>query len=291
MPAAAGLIAFAFAFIAPLFVLDWNADGLRPAPGNHPRQVAHLWLAVVAAEGVVFLMGGAWTLWRIATLVKGVANPGAVLARTVALPLFGGLLFVLLLVHLCSGTGFPPVAIGDIPVPNLALFRIVGLFVAGMACGGLVLTWYVHRPETAQPAMEALSKARRSQAILSEFLFAASVNLAFAVLSASALRNAVNAAKKDTFSSEFVIAYGAIHSILILAVYLPVRISLSSEVELVLRDLLPPPSGPGAISEWSKQRAELDEYLGLTAKSLYGAGGLLATTLPLLTGWITQLLK
>jgi len=68
------------------------------------------------------------------------------------------------------------------------------------------------------------------------FLFAGSANFALAVLSAAALRNAL----------EFVIAYCEVHSMLMLAVYLPARIALRSEAKHAIQGLLPFPMELGA---------------------------------------------
>lgn len=288
LPFLAGVAGFLAALTAPLFVLGWDPNGFRPAPGDYARHSALLWLAVISAEGTVCLFTGAWTVWRILNLVQTESNRVGLLARTILPTLAVGLAFFLLIARISENSGFPPVAVGAISIPNLAAFRLTALLVAGVACSGIVLTWAV-RPASADGG--SLTWIRRCHNVMTEFLFAASTNLALSVLSAAALRNALEAAKVKQYAPDFVLTYGAVHSILILAVYLPARFSLRVETERAVARLLPLPETIDAVKGWTEKRAVADEYLGNTTKSILGAGGAAATILPLLTGWITQLLK
>lgn len=289
LPAFAAVGAFAAAVAAPLFVAGWDPAGFNPRPGDNARHAALLWLAVVSAEGAIWFFAGCWTIWRIWRLTSGPGS-GILAARTLVPPFLLGSIFLCFVHSVSAGTGFPPSSIGPLPIPNLAWFRILGLSVAGLACSGLLLAWCLHTRETGggPPGLAAI---RRAQDRMSEFLYCGSANLAFAVLSAAALRKALDAAKAPSYSADFVVSYGAVHSILMLTVYLPIRIALRAEAEKAISALMPPPADIDAIKPWMEKRASADEYLGNTAKSLYGAGGLAAATLPLLTGWITQMLK
>lgn len=258
-------------------------------PGDNARHAVLLWLAVISAEGAIWFFAGCWTLWRIWKLSAGPGR-GVITARSLVPPLLLGAAFLYFVHAVSVGTGFPPSSIGPVSIPNFAAFRIIGLFVAGLACGGLALSWCVHTRETAG-APPGLAAVRRAQDMMSEFLYCGSANLAFAVLSAAALRKALDAAHVPSYSADFVISYGAVHSILILAIYLPIRAALRAEAEKAMSALLPPPVDVDGVKAWLDKRSSADEYLGNTVKSFYGAGGLAAATLPLFTGWITQLLK
>jgi hypothetical protein len=122
---------------------------------------------------------------------------------------------------------------------------------------------------------------------LRRFLTALGGVVGLAVLSAGALQRAIEAGDPDTtFTSDLVIAYGALLTGLLLSLYLPAHLSIERRASR-LRDELNKPSDSTDTGSWLKKRQELNgvmEIKGISMDSLEQAILILAPLLSAAVG-------
>jgi len=187
----------------------------------------------------------------------------------------------------------PPATLGPYTITNLPFFGSTGMFVAGWAVWEMYVVCSILRGEFKDKPSDGRMKLYiELREIMLRLLFIAGVVLALGTLAGAALRNAVNADKGENyFPQEYVVIYGGLYSLLLLAAYAPLYGSFFV-VGVKLRE--------GAIGEapatgedfktWREKRDALNDSLGLTLSGASALGPPLSALLPLLSGWAVSLL-
>lgn len=289
-------IALIAAIVAPCYVTRWDLQFLPARSGAPAFAKLQLWLLAVAIQAAlwalcaiwlasVFYAG--WTEWS-----AGVPLKGRILAEAV---LSAGALAAVLSVYsrkASSRSEIPPSTVCGISIqgsPPFASFGVV-LAVASVACMFFVRLELLARFD--QIAKDDVTSYLFLASQVSTYLFIATLILSLGTLGTAALRTAINADRGDTyFPVEYVIAYGAVYTLILIIAYIPIKISFvkvgTAIVNLEMKNVQR--NTPETLVSWFDTTSKLEDGLGLKL-SFSSVLGPIGTILPVVISAISFLL-
>ena len=282
--------------VAPHFVTGWRGGVFQVVAGDTLLPKIQLWLTLIIAQAALWVASSFYLVATLGRLIRTMASPSQYIrAGFVSLLPAGLVLLVFVLKQQVHRAPVPPDKLGDYSILNLPAFAGVGAAVAGLAVWGMYVICSVWQGESNTLLMEAgkITRYVELRESVLRFLFVAGVIMALGTVASAALRNAVNAERgPNYFAQEYVIIYGALYSILLLAAYVPVyatffitgaklRESLCGEQPVSAADFKP----------WKETRDAINETLGLTLSGAAALGPLVSALLPLFSGWATSLIE
>jgi len=280
-----------FVLSMPL-VVSWNWQVLMPVPYEPVLAKLQLWLVLVGIQVVTWAAGlclvGRWMV-EIARSYRPPAAPVLVGALLPAVALGVASWCVMLRGHV-----FPPETLARYNITNMKTLAMGGYVVALMAVAGILTIGIVLRQQDfAAKDHSAVATYGRLLSLLNSFLLVAALTLGLGTLGSAAVRDASNQECGDAFMPrEYVIMYGAIHSLFLALPYGLVRLRLFQAGVAIRKKLLAAPDySATGIKAWRESSAALDETLGLSFVGLASLGPGLSVLVPLLTGLLSTMLK
>jgi len=284
------------AIVSPLYVVGWDLDAFRVTANDELKAKIQLWLFLISSQAAVWVLCLFYLAAALKKFAASISFRKHVLDATIPFAIPALVLTTLIWLGGNATPPIPPPKLGDYDIHVLQGFGQLGVAVAALAIWVMyvVRSWLLAQMESAASESEKVKHLIRSREETFRLIFIAAIILGLGTLAGAALRNAGNADKANGpnfFPEEYVILFGAIYSLALVIVYAPVQSSLI-QAGTTLRDSLlkdPPVSGE-AVKTWYETRQKLEEALGLSLNEASTFGTPLVTLLPLLSGWLGNLL-
>jgi len=293
--AASFCLALAAAVVAPLYVTNWNGEVFARVAQDPLKPKIQLWIFMIGCQGVWWVLCAVYLGWSLKTLAHLTTQ---LWRHAIQATIPFVVPVIAMLAYFCWARGsarpIPPDRLASCDIHHLPIFALGGIGIATFAIWQIYLIQSLRLEQQRSEGLgpETVKQLLEDRESTTHLLFVAATTLGLGVLATATFRNAVNADKRsDFFPREYVIIYGAQFSLLLVALYLPVQVSLyRCAYELrnkLFNDLA---LDRDSVDKWCEARRKFDDMMGLDlgVQSLIGAP--LITLLPLLTGWIGNLL-
>jgi hypothetical protein len=279
----AGFLAPVLTVKCRLSVFDFRGN---PSPSTERLDI---WLGIIGVQATTWAIIVAWAAGQIRDVTQSLRDRRAYLFPL----LYTALLFLPLIgltvrAHLAK---VPPEVIAGIPI--LRYFGPLGTLLGTMVVFVLFLAYEAAVAELARDESATLKIVRFSEclATVQQFFVAASLILGLGVVGTAAQQNAIEADHPGQIPPEYVVLFGLLGSLVLLAAYAPIRMNLYRWGKLLVEEVVGPiPQTPGDLKSWIEQRSCLEVLVGQELNSIFGLGGALPLLLPVVIGSLTKLM-
>ena len=290
IPLFVSLIYMTAGILAPLLAVNCRFDLLifkaNPSPSLAKLD---LWLGMVGVQAISWAIIATWIIAQVRDLVK-TARAG----RTLWVSLL--CTAILLLPFLVSAileqrAGIPPDIIARVPINRY--FGILGAIFDAAVIFVLFLAYGTAIEELSLQETSIVRIIRFSERLYSvqQLFIAASIVLGLGVIGTAAQRNAIEADHKGTFPPEYVVLFGLVGSLVLLAAFAQIQLDLHRRGKVLIEEVSGPiPTTANELKAWMEVRSSFESLLGQDLASVFGLGGALPLLLPVVIGSVTKLM-
>lgn len=273
--------------MSPAFVVHWDWSLAKPELNNPIKTKLQLWMFWIIVQGVAWVLSAAYLAGTVFRFSKFFRRH----FWNVTLILLIPATYVLIELLRHSGTGIPPANVGTFDISNLPRFGTIGVLLAVASVWLMYLIRGILIDESTQSGGIGIQRFVELREEVSRLLLIAAVILVLGTASTAGLRNAVNvAAGKNSFPEEYVVLYGAMNSIFLMMVYIPVQASFFFIGRLLRNGILKEAEASAeSIKVWFENRQKIGDMLGLNFSQVSAFGAPLATLLPFLSALVSHL--